>query len=126
MRRSQLFTRCKSCTRKPLPLIKRESAAAGRGGGVPFTEEQVASLADAYQTSGKEGYWRWRLDQQTGLSPVIYAYLGEKDQMFEQLEEAYEERDANALRNLQSHPAYDPLRDDPRFQDLLRRMNLEP
>jgi len=46
--------------------------------------------------------------------------------MFEQLEEAYEERNANGLRNLQSHPAYDPIRDDPRFHDLLRRMNLLP
>ncbi len=90
-----------------------------------LSEEEVASLADAYQSSGKEGYWRWWLDY-GGPGPIIYAYLGETDQVFEQLEKAYEERDANGLRGLQTHPAYDPLRDDPRFQDLLRRMNLEP
>ncbi len=58
-------------------------------------------------------------------SALIYAYLGEKDQVFEQLEKAYQEHEAG-LPGIGSHPAYDPLRDDPRFQDLLRRMNLEP
>jgi len=55
----------------------------------------------------------------------IYAHLGETNQVFEQLEKAYYEHDV-ALHLGRSLPAYDPLRDDPRFQDLLRRMNLEP
>ena len=53
------------------------------------------------------------------------AYLGEKDQVLEQLEKAYEEREAG-LTQIRSRPEFDPLRDDPRFHDLLLRMNLEP
>jgi hypothetical protein len=45
--------------------------------------------------------------------------------VFEQLEKSYEEREV-LLRLVQTHPAYDPFRDDPRFHDLLRRMYLEP
>ena len=100
-----------------------------------LTEEEVASLADAYQTSGKEGYWRWWLDywkeraKQEYVGPwrfaIIYAHLDEKDQVFEQLEKAYEGHESG-LPAIRTAPAFDPLRDDPRFQDLLRRMNLEP
>jgi len=100
-----------------------------------LSEEQVAGLADAYQTSGEEGYWRWRLDYLTEIAKQqyipstsfsrIYAYLGEKDRVFEQLEKAYEEHEAG-LPQIRLHPAYDPIRDDPRFHDLLLRMNLEP
>jgi len=50
--------------------------------------------------------------------------LGEKDQAFKWLEEAYEERDGG-LGFLTVNALLDPLRDDPRFQDLLLRMNLE-
>jgi hypothetical protein len=39
------------------------------------------------------------------------------------LEEAYRVRDPNLPGSLVS-PIYDPLRSDPRFQDLLRKMNL--
>ncbi len=73
-------------------------------------------------------YWTERAKQEYVLRTrfaVIYAYLGEKDQAFEQLGKAYEERDFN-LAFLKVEPRWDPLRDDPRFQDLLRRMNLEP
>jgi tetratricopeptide (TPR) repeat protein len=52
----------------------------------------------------------------------IHAGLGEKDQAFEWLEKAYEERD-QGLSFLKVDPPLDPLRSDPRFQDLLRRMN---
>jgi len=54
-----------------------------------------------------------------------YALLGEKDLAIEWLTKAVDER-ANTATWAKIEVAFDPLRDDPRFQDLLRRMNLEP
>jgi len=56
---------------------------------------------------------------------TIYAGLGEKDQAFRWLERAYEER-SGWLIWLRAEPVSDPLRPDPRFQDLLRRIGLPP
>jgi serine/threonine-protein kinase len=53
---------------------------------------------------------------------VIYAALDEKDQAFYWLEKALETRYI-WLMFLKVEPELDPLRDDPRFKDLLRRMN---
>jgi TolB-like protein len=98
------------------------------------SEEEVAGLSNA-ATSGAEGYWQWRLDysreraKEQYVEPYefaqIHAQLGEKDQAFEWLEKAYEAR-SGRLTFLGVSPKFDPLRDDPRFHDLLRRMNLEP
>jgi tetratricopeptide (TPR) repeat protein len=54
----------------------------------------------------------------------IYANLGEKDKAFEWLEKAYEARSA-VLPTEYLSDAYDPIRSDPRFVNLLKRMNLE-
>ena len=63
--------------------------------------------------------------KRAGTSRVIlsatYALLGEKDKAFKCLEQAYEERDW-VLIFLRTFFPLDPLRSDPRFQDLLRRM----
>jgi eukaryotic-like serine/threonine-protein kinase len=57
----------------------------------------------------------------------VYAALGEKDKAFERLEKAYEERSIGfGSAAIKVSPFWDPLRSDPRFQDLLRRMNLQP
>jgi TolB-like protein len=53
---------------------------------------------------------------------AVYAALGEKDQAFHWLEQAYQQR-CPTLIWLQAQRQWDPLRSDPRFQDLLRRMN---
>ncbi len=97
------------------------------------SEEDVAGLLDA-AASGAESYWRWRLDYETERAKrryvgpaqfaLIYAQLGEKDEAFEWLEKAFEERET--ISSLKVNPDFDTLRDDPRFHDLLRRMNLEP
>ncbi len=53
----------------------------------------------------------------------IHVGLGDKDRAFECLEKAYEER-SGRLVYLGVERAFDPLRSDPRFQDLLRRLRL--
>ncbi len=47
---------------------------------------------------------------------IYYAFTGEADAMFDALERAYQRRDHMTLYM----ECYDPYRDDPRFQDLLR------
>jgi serine/threonine protein kinase/tetratricopeptide (TPR) repeat protein len=56
---------------------------------------------------------------------VVYTGLGEKDRALEWLERAYKER-ASDMCYLKSDPRLAPLNSDPRFQDLLRRMNFPP
>jgi hypothetical protein len=53
----------------------------------------------------------------------LYARLGENDQAFEWLEKARQERD-NSIAFIKVEPTFDSLHSDPRFQGLLRRMNL--
>jgi tetratricopeptide (TPR) repeat protein len=53
----------------------------------------------------------------------VYSGLGDKDHAFEWLESAYNER-FMLLVWLNAEPVFDPLRSDPRSQDLLRRIGL--
>ena len=53
-----------------------------------------------------------------------YLGLGENNQSFAWLEQAYKEQ-SNILQFLKVHPYFDPIRGDPRFADLLRRTGLE-
>jgi eukaryotic-like serine/threonine-protein kinase len=54
---------------------------------------------------------------------LVYTGIGDKDQAFEWLERAYEER-FMLLVLLKVEPLFDPLRSEPRFQDLVRRIGL--
>jgi len=53
----------------------------------------------------------------------IYIGLGDKDQAFVWLDKSFAER-SDGMREIKTNPIYDPLRSDPRFTDLLRRMRL--
>jgi hypothetical protein len=56
---------------------------------------------------------------------IIYGGLGEKDKAFELLGQSYEDRSVDICPGIKIDPPFDPLRSDPRFADLLRRMNLQ-
>ena len=51
----------------------------------------------------------------------IYSHLGERDQAFEWLEKAIEQRDCTLGFGLRA-PMYDVIRDDPRFDRLLKKL----
>jgi pentatricopeptide repeat protein len=88
-------------------------------------------LIRAYARSGRRGDALRLLDElkrrkAAGYVPAaafVNAYLGldDKDEAFAWLERAYEEQ-SNILQFLKVHPYFDPLRGDPRFIDLVRRV----
>jgi TolB-like protein/DNA-binding winged helix-turn-helix (wHTH) protein/Flp pilus assembly protein TadD len=102
--------------------------AAQLSGGSPTI---IANLARAYAQSGKRnGAVKLLGDLKKRSSPgysraseiaVIYVSLGDSGQAMSWLERSYEERfNPGALLR----PGFDPLRSDPRFQDLERRIGL--
>jgi hypothetical protein len=63
--------------------------------------------------------------RQMDAAPILLSYvgMGDKEQAFAWLEKAYSQH-SNALTILKVDPLFDPLRSDPRFQALLRRVGL--
>ena len=55
----------------------------------------------------------------------IFAEMKQTDKALAQLEAGYRERAAWMVR-MNRDPRFDKLRSEPRFQDLLRRMNFPP
>ena len=102
-------------------------------------DELAATLDHAYKESGYEGSVRTvshkRL-QQLGANAQkgefvpamnfarLYVKLGDKKQALVWLEKAYEER-SRLIFDIKVDPLFDGLRSDPRFVDLLRRLNLK-
>ena len=60
-------------------------------------------------------------DYRDGNLAMLYASLGDKDKALEYLERSYKKGRGNGLG---IDPSVDNLRDDPRFQDLLKRIGL--
>jgi len=95
--------------------------------------DPTAALAHAYAASGRKpeaqkilGEWLRQSDE-VYVSPymiaVVYAGLGAKDKAFEFLEKAYQERSSDLPYFLRADLRMDSLRTDPRFRDLLGRIN---
>jgi len=102
--------------------------AAQLSGGSPTV---LANLARAYAASGKKSEATKILNDLRKQSTaayshapeiaVIYAALGDSDQAMNWLEKGYEGRFNPGVL---LRPGFDPLRSDPRFQDLVRRVGL--
>lgn len=118
------------------PFIEEMSAMAPLY-GLP---ELSARLQQAY---AKSGYWgalrEWvnELEQLAarkqgyypGLAAQAYAALGDKDRAFYWLEQYSEHRDlasGDPTVYFKTDPWFGPLRSDPRFNDYLRRIGLQP
>ena len=101
------------------------------GGG---SKDPEADLASCYALMGRREEARKILDHLTEYSKghfissvdmaFVFAALGEKDQVFAWLDKAFRERDPYLL-DLRNYLRFAPLRSDPRFTALLRKIGLE-
>lgn len=95
----------------PMGVLISAYAHAGR-------RSDALRLLAELKTRRKAGY------VPAGAFVNAYLGLGEYDQAFVWLQQAYNEH-SNILQFLKVHPYFDPLRDDPRFDDIVRKVGLD-
>ena len=97
--------------------------------------ETIEEFRESFRTSGWQGFLRKRLEileKVAKTRPVnsynlalLYIQLGRKDEAFYWLEKTLEAGHPGAI-HFKIEPAYDVLRDDPRYADLIRKIGLQP
>jgi len=94
-------------------------------------EETLQAFKTAYQTSGWQGVGRERVKRfHVGkirsyfLEACLTVHTGDKDKAFEYLEKSFQRREWG-IPHLRIDPSLDSLRDDPRFEELVRRVGLK-
>jgi len=91
------------------------------------------ALAYIYAVSGREDHAR-EIIENTGIEKIlssndyrgvalVYAALGETDEAFEWLEKSYQKHE-ESLCSIGIDPKFDSIRDDPRFNEILKKVGL--
>jgi tetratricopeptide (TPR) repeat protein len=95
------------------------------------SDETLQAYKTAYQTSGWQGVGRERVNRfdegkirSYFLEACLTAHTGDTDKTFEYLERSYQRREWGMVY-LRIEPSLDVLRGDPRFDELLRRVELK-
>jgi|KBSMisStandDraft_5_1062788.scaffolds.fasta_scaffold02181_5 TolB-like protein/DNA-binding winged helix-turn-helix (wHTH) protein len=114
-------------------IDEREKQATLFGGQSPENAaKKVAPFRQAFASSGAKGYWQSVLDS-FGPKPepadpyalaTVLARVGNNDRAFALLEKSCAAHSDNFLYWVHGEPAFDSLRADSRFHDLLRRIGL--
>ena len=115
------------------PQVIAEWKAWGQLSGDPNESEFASALEQGFRSAGWKGALTKGIEarqaqRKTGHSSAyeiaeLYADLGDKDQAFRWLSTAYQERDSGMLA-LKTDFLFDPIRSDPRFAELVRKVGL--
>ena len=91
--------------------------------------EESKELRAAFERSGLAGYWQQQLKRELSRPQgscwqmLVYAHLGDRERTLASLESGFQHH-CDGLQFLAVQPIYDKYRAEPRFEALLRRMNL--
>ena len=115
------------------PKVISEFIVYSRLSGDQKASDFASALGRGYRSAGWRGALRKALEirlaqRKAGYSSpyeiaTLFANLGEKDRAFKWLEAAYQEHDLGLL-SLKTDFLLDPLRSDPRFAELVKKVGL--
>jgi serine/threonine protein kinase/tetratricopeptide (TPR) repeat protein len=101
-------------------------ASAGRYPEAVSEMQKIGPVPGSWSRDA-QGYLKLMLDPSSTGAPTevaeVYALMGDRNKAFEYLEKAYAEQDTELMACIRL-PAFDALRGDPRFKELLRRLGL--
>ncbi len=116
---------------------QREQAALLYGAAPELAAARANALLKVLRTRGLKGFGQENLKEDlkalkasggaffpASTIATDYALADEKDEAFEWLEKALQQREGQSITLLKCDPFFTNLRGDPRFSDLLRRMGL--
>jgi tetratricopeptide (TPR) repeat protein len=108
--------------------IAEQSLQADPANQFALRDAGVAYAKAGRRDKAEEMITRFRDIAKTQYVPTcriaaIYGALGQKDKAFEELNKAFEVRDWELFR-MDVDTYFTPLRDDPRFKELVKRLNL--
>jgi tetratricopeptide (TPR) repeat protein len=115
------------------PQVIEEWNAYGRLSGDRNESDFASAMEQGFRSAGWKGALTKGIETRQAqrktnyysafMIATLYADLGDKHQAFEWLNTAYQERDLNLL-GLKTDFLLDPLRSDPRFAQLVRKVGL--
>jgi TolB-like protein len=103
--------------------------ARAKAAEINGNHQEADSIRESFASGGWEGYLRTMSEDREVNTLAFYivatchAALGEKEKAFEALKKSYENREVPLIL-LKVDPRLDPLRSDPRFADLMRKVGL--
>jgi TolB-like protein/Tfp pilus assembly protein PilF len=113
--------------KEAIPVLEKALSVSNRSPGV------IGVLVRAYAHAGRRSdalrlLAELKRRRQAGYVPAgafvnAYLGLGDNDEAFAWLEQAYKEK-SNILQFVKTHPYFDPIRNDPRFVALIHRVGL--
>ncbi len=114
-----------------LALGRYEEAIGAFERAGEYSPRIASELRGVVSREGRQGYCRelLRIAQDPAIRVPhavlagIQGQLGQRDEAFAELERAYTLREGQ-LAYLRVEPTFDPIRDDPRFVDLVRRVGI--
>jgi tetratricopeptide (TPR) repeat protein len=110
--------------------MKEQAVAAYWKSDAGLGPQWITASKNAYKKDGMRGFWRHQLEMKIDnqpvapcIQPLLYAHMGDKERTLNLLSSSYQHH-CDGLQFLNVEPAYNNVRGDPRFKEIVARLHL--